>query len=200
MMKKSCFMLLVAATLLTVTTIRAQETFPGENPAPQQQHKTPEQLAAMQARHIASELAFDEEVARQFTETYCQYHKELRALRSERPRVKDADEQTEEAIRQSILAQFDQSRKMLDLREKCYTEYSRFLTQRQIRRVYELEREVNQRLSKTRRQGRNLSQNQNPSQSRNLSQNRKLNRKLNRARHQLADKLNQARLQLEGKR
>ncbi len=195
-MKKSCFMLLAAATLLTVTTIRAQETTRSEKPVPQQQHKTPEQLDTMRARHIASELAFDEETARQFIELYCQCHKDLRDIRSKRPRVKEGDGQTEEAIRQSILAQFDQSRKMLDLREKCYTEYSRFLTQRQIRRVYELEREVNQRLIKTRSQNWNPSQ----SQNQNLSQNRKLSRKLNRARHKVADRLNQARLQLEGKR
>ncbi len=190
MMKKTCFMLLATATLLTVTTIRAQETTQSEKPAPQQQHKTPEQLDTMRARHIASELAFDDETARQFIELYCQCHKDLRDIRSARPRVKDKDGMTEEAIRQSIRAQFDQSRKMLDLREKCYTEYSRFLTQRQIRRVYELEREVNQRLSKARSQSRNQSQ----------SQNQKLNRRLNRASHQLEDKLNQARLQLEGKR
>ncbi len=152
MMKKSRFMLLFAATLLTVTTIRAQVTAKGERPAPQQQHKTPEQLDTMRGRHIASELAFDEETARRFTETYCQYHKELRDLQPERPRVKGDDGQTEEAIRQSILARFDLGRKMLDLREKYYTEYSRFLTQRQIRRVYELEREVNQRLGKARSQ------------------------------------------------
>ncbi len=196
MMKKSCFMLLAAATLLTVSTIRAQESSPSERPAPQQQHKTPEQLDTMRARHIASELAFDEETARQFSETYCQYHKKFRDLRAGQPRIKNDDGQTEEAIRQSILAQFDQSRKMLDLREECYTEYSRFLTQRQIRRVYELEREVNQRLIKTRSQNWNPSQ----SQNQNLSQNRKLSRKLNRARHKVADRLNQARLQLEGKR
>ncbi len=154
-MKKSCFMLLAAAALLTVTTIRAQETSHSEKPAPQQQHKPLEQFAALQARYIASELAFDEETARQFTETFCRYHKELRDLRSERPRVMEGDRQTEEAIRQSILARFDQSRKMLDLREKYYTEYSRFLTQRQIRRVYELERgDVNQLLNKARSQNR----------------------------------------------
>lgn len=152
-MKKLRFVLLAAAALLTVTTIHAQEPAKRERPAAQQQHKTPEQLAAMRARYIASELAFDEETAHQFTETYGRYHKELRDLRSERPRVKNDEEQTEEAIRASILAQFDQSRKMLDLREKYYKEYSRFLTQRQIRRVYTLEREMNQRLSKARSQG-----------------------------------------------
>jgi len=153
-MKKSRFVLLAAAALLAVTTIHAQEPVKRERPAAQQPHKTPEELAAMRARHIATELAFDEETARQFTETYGRYHKELRDLRSERPRVKNDEEQTEEAIRASILVQFDQSRKMLDLREKYYNEYSRFLTQRQIRRVYTIEREVNQRLSKTRSQGR----------------------------------------------
>ncbi len=147
-MKKIHFLLLVATALFTVTTTRAQTT-PEETPTaqqqqkrPQTQRKTPEQLAVMQARHIATELAFDEETARKFTEAYCQYQKELRDLKTKaaRPRVKSDEEQTEESIAESILAQFDQSRKIVDLREKYYHEYSRFLTQRQIRRIYAIER------------------------------------------------------------
>lgn len=153
-MKKIHFLLLAAAALFTATAIQAQTSVPSARPAAPsarsaaQQHKTPEQLAVMQARHIATELAFDEETSRQFTEAYCRYQKELRELKASRPLVKNDKEQTEEAIRESILAQFDQSRKIVDLREKFYKEYSRLLTQRQIRRVYDIERKMGQHLRK----------------------------------------------------
>lgn len=145
-MKKIHFLLLAAAALFTATATQAQTSAPSARSAAQQ-HKTPEQLAVMQARHIATELAFDEETSRQFTEAYCRHQKELRELKA-RPLVKNDKEQTEESIRESILAQFDQSRKIIDLREKFYEEYSRFLTQRQIRRVYAIEREMGQHLRK----------------------------------------------------
>ena len=51
---------------------------------------------------------------------------------------------------------FAHSQKILNLREKYYGEYSKFLTQKQIQRVYQLERQMMQRLSKQRmgKQGR----------------------------------------------
>lgn len=45
---------------------------------------------------------------------------------------------------------FAHSQKILNLREKYYGEYSKFLTQKQIQRVYQLERQMMQRLSKQR--------------------------------------------------
>ena len=54
------------------------------------------------------------------------------------------DEETEQALKD----RFAHSQKILDLRQKYYGIYSEFLTQKQIRRVYELERQMMDRLSK----------------------------------------------------
>jgi hypothetical protein len=51
----------------------------------------------------------------------------------------------------------ERSQKILDLREKYYKKYSAFLTQKQIERVYELERKAMQRLSKRGQRGQGTS-------------------------------------------
>ena len=55
----------------------------------------------------------------------------------------------------SVQAQTEQSKKQRINREelKYYKEYSKFLTQKQIDRAYELERQVMRRLAKHHRQG-----------------------------------------------
>lgn len=55
---------------------------------------------------------------------------------------------TEAESEQAIKARFEHSRKILDIRQKYYEEYSKFLTQKQIKRVYELERRMMGRLAK----------------------------------------------------
>ena len=49
---------------------------------------------------------------------------------------------------QVIKARMERGRQILDLREKYYKEYSKFLTPRQIQRVYELEKKSMKRLQK----------------------------------------------------
>lgn len=115
----------------------------------QQQRMSREQLAEKQAKHIARELAFDETTAQKFLETYCAYQQEMWALG---PRHKAKAENEEEA-EQAIKERFERSQQILDLREKYYEEYSKFLTQKQIQRVYELERQAMNRLEKHHRHG-----------------------------------------------
>ena len=105
-----------------------------------------EQLAEVQARHIANEMAMDDTTSQHFIETFCQFQREIWALgpRPKRPGNQMTDEETEQALK----ARFAHSRKILDLRQKYYGIYSEFLTQKQIRRVYELERQMMERLSK----------------------------------------------------
>ena len=55
---------------------------------------------------------------------------------------------TDEETGQMLKARFAHSRKILDLRQMYYGIYSEFLTQKQIQRVYELERQMMGRLSK----------------------------------------------------
>ena len=50
--------------------------------------------------------------------------------------------------KKSIKDRFEHSEKILKIREKYYKEYSKFLTQKQIQRVYELEQKTMKRLGK----------------------------------------------------
>jgi hypothetical protein len=114
------------------------------------QRLTREQLAEMQARHIAREMAMDDATRRQFIETYCQYQAEIWALgprndRSHRPTPSAmTDAETEQAIKE----RFERSQRILNIRQAYYAKYSEFLTQPQIRQVYELERQMMIRLAK----------------------------------------------------
>lgn len=108
-----------------------------------QQRMSREQLAETQAKYIARELAFDDNLSSQFVTTYCECQKEVWALG---PRSgKDC----------SMQERFDRSQKLLDIRQKYYCLYSRFLTDRQIENVYKLERRMMHRMqSKHKENGR----------------------------------------------
>lgn len=108
-----------------------------------QQRMSREQLAETQAKYIARELAFDDNLSSQFVTTYCECQKEIWALG---PRSgKDC----------SMQERFDRSQKLLDIRQKYYRLYSRFLTDRQIENVYKLERRMMHRIqSKHKENGR----------------------------------------------
>ena len=108
------------------------------------QRMTREQLAETQAKYIAKEMALDDMTTKQFVETFCQFQKEIWAL-GPRPQ-KDSSIHTDEEAEQALKARFAHSQKILDLRQKYYGEYSKFLSQKQIRRVYELERKMMDRL------------------------------------------------------
>ena len=112
----------------------------------EQQRMSREQLAEKQAKHIAQELSFDEATTQRFIETYCACQQEVWALG---PRQK-AETVTEEEAEQVIKERLERSRAVLDLREKYYEEYSKFLTQKQILRVFELEHQSMDRLHKHR--------------------------------------------------
>ena len=108
------------------------------------QRMTREQLAETQAKYIAKEMAMDDATAEKFTATFCQFQKEIWALGS-RPR-RESSSHSDAETEQIIADRFAHSQKILDLRKKYYTEYSKFLTQKQIERVYELERRMMNRL------------------------------------------------------
>ena len=112
----------------------------------EKQRMSREQLAEKQAMHIAQELAFDDATTQRFIETYCACQQEIWALGPRR----EIEPATENEAEQAIKERFERSRAILDLREKHYEEYSKFLTQKQILRVYELEHQSMDRLHKHR--------------------------------------------------
>lgn len=135
----------IAVMMITsCVTVFAQQTNPQYSN--RQQRLSREQLAEVQAKHIAQELAFNDAITEKFVNTYCNYQKEIWALGPrQRPNKQGASEQqNEERIKQ----RFAMSEKILDIRQKYYKEYSKFLTQTQIEKVYEQERKMMHHLAK----------------------------------------------------
>lgn len=149
-MKK--FMYVVLATLL----IGSQLSLSAQNKANQEkkQRPTPEQMMQMQTNQMIKSLMLDDATAAKFTPIYQRYVKELRECRmmNIKPRVKkDATQATEATktprpamtdadIAKMLKDQFAQSRKMLDIREKYYNEFSKILSQKQILKIYQQEK------------------------------------------------------------
>ncbi len=130
--------------IASCATVYAQQNAP-QRPN-QKQRLSREQLAEVQANHIASELAFGDDVTKKFVKTFCDCQKEIWAL-GPRPRPNKqgmSEQENEDRIKQ----RFAMSEKILDIRQKYYKEYSKFLTQAQIEKVYEQERKMMDRFAK----------------------------------------------------
>ena len=152
---KTIFRTIIAASfaLLMSMTLSAQ---------PNGKKISREELAVKQAEHISTELAFDDATSRKFQETYCNFQREIWALGPSLGK-QQSDNPGEEEMKQ----RFERSQKILDLRKKYYDIYSTFLSQKQISRVYEIERDMMRRLSQPKPQG---SRRQQPSRTRSNAQ------------------------------
>ena len=87
----------------------------------------------------------DDATSKRFINTYCDFQKEIWALNPKK-RIQHRD-MDEKETGQAIQNRFEHSQKILDIREKYYGIYSEFLTQKQIERVYKLERQMMRRLA-----------------------------------------------------
>ena len=146
---KKVFRILLTTVMMVAFSIgvSAQETN-AQKPS-KKQRMSREQMAEMQARHIASQLALDDATSKKFIETFSAYQKEIWALRQQgREMHKNRAEMTEAEAEKAIKDQFDHSQKVLSLRQEYYNKYSKFLSAKQIQRVYELEKQSMNRLSK----------------------------------------------------
>ena len=139
-MKKILGILMMVVTMMTVSTsVFAQ--------APnQKQRLTREQLAEKQAQYIAHDLGLDDKTSSKFIDTYTQCQKEVWAL-GPRPHHKKGEVKTDAQTEQEIKQRFEMSEKILNIRQKYYKKYSQFLTQQQIQRVYEIERQMKKRFA-----------------------------------------------------
>lgn len=143
-MKKifNVMMLVVAMTMFTVNSFAQAPN--------KKQRLTREQLSEKQAKYIANDLFLDDETTAKFINTYTQCQKEIWALG---PRLRRNGNNNEEQIGQNIKKRFEMSEKILDIRQKYYKEYSKFMTQKQIQRVYEIEKNMMKRFAQ--RKGKN---------------------------------------------
>ena len=152
----------ICAIMMAVCSTAAQ----AQTEQSKKQRLSREELAEKQARHIAHELALDDVTSQKYVDTYKACQQEVWALG---PKVKrhQADTATEAEAEQANKARFEQSEKILKIREKYYKEYSKFLTQKQIERAYELERKSMSRLVKRHHQkGAGANKNRRPNRNR----------------------------------
>ena len=94
------------------------------------QRMSREQLAEVQARHIAKAVGLDEALTKKYVATYCDCQKEIWSMAPRSKRDTNMEER------------FDRSRKVIDIREKYYKKYKSFLTDEQINKAYDEERRV----------------------------------------------------------
>ena len=139
-MKKFLGMMMMVVMMMTVTANVCAQT------PKQKQRLSREQLAEVQAKHIAHDLGLDDKTSSKFIDTYTQCQKEVWAL-GPRPRHKKGDVVSDAQTEQMIKQRFEMSEKILDIRQKYYKKYSLFLTQQQIQRVYEIERQMMKRFA-----------------------------------------------------
>ena len=144
---KKVFSILLTAIIMVAfsTTVSAQENNAQKS---KKQRMSREQMSEMQAKHIARQLALDDATSQKFTETFSAYQKEVWALRPQGKQQKKKSDMTDAEVEKAIKDQFDHSQKLLSLRQEYYKKYSKFLTPKQIQRVYELEKQSMNRLAK----------------------------------------------------
>lgn len=149
---KTKFIYVILAVLLmgSQMTLSAQNTDNKEK----KQRPTPEQMTQMQTNQMVKILMLNDATAAKFTPVYEKYLKELRECRMmTKPRTEKAKTQgtdanakkerpsmTDDEIATMLRNQFTQSRKMLDIREKYYNEFSKILSQKQIMKIYQQEK------------------------------------------------------------
>jgi hypothetical protein len=140
-MKKIMKAMMLVVALITCMGAQAQQQSAAKNTQTNR-----EDFARKQALNIADQLAFDDKTTDKFVTTYSQYCKEVATLRPTRQPKRDRTEAlSDEEVEQKIKNRFDRSRKLLDIQEKYYNEYSKFLTPKQIDRVYQLEKQMKRR-------------------------------------------------------
>lgn len=146
MMKtRKFFMVLVALFMGSQVALFAQET-----KKPERQRPTAEQMQQMQCNQIIKSLALDDAAAAKFTPVYKKYMEEMRATRNvkrHKPAAGTAvDKQTpkpvptDAEVEAAIKGRFAQARKILDIREKYYDEFRKFLSPQQIQKMYNMEK------------------------------------------------------------
>lgn len=158
MKKRSIFSMMLGLALLMALSVNVQAQN-CNRPCPQAKNRAQscvqapncnrpnmprEELAQVQAKHMAVDLGLDEAATRSFVETFCRYQKEIWALRPQygKERKKPLASAMEEEIGKELQDRFAHSRKILDIREKYYKEYSQFLTQKQIKQIYQREKKM----------------------------------------------------------
>lgn len=142
-MKTKSFWMLMVACFMGTQVMNAQGNEPQKK---ERKRPSIEQISEMQARRIADDLGLDDKATAKFTEMYGKYMKEMDDLRKKnmpkKPEMKNGEPQmpkqfTDAEVDKMMRDRFAEARKMLDIREKYYDEFRKFLTPKQVQKVYD---------------------------------------------------------------
>ena len=142
-MKTKYFFVLLVACFMGTQVMSAQHHENGKRQP--RKRMTIEQMSDMQANKIIGDLGLDDKTAAKFKDVYKKYMQEMNDLRKEympkKPVVKPEEGKplpmpTDEQVDKMMRDRFKQSRKMLDIREKYYDEFRKFLSPKQVEKVY----------------------------------------------------------------
>lgn len=95
------------------------------------------------SQHMAAILGLNDANTKRFVDLYAKYSAEVRAAQQKYRKIKPAKggaPLTDQQVKTNTENQFALSQAILDIRKKYYQEYVKFLTARQIDRLYELEK------------------------------------------------------------
>ena len=140
-MKTKYLVMMVVAVLMGTQVMNAQDS-KEQVERRGRKRMTMEQMVNMQANKIIGDLGLDDKTSAKFKDVYAKYMKEMNDLRKEympkRPEAgKKPSMPTDAEVDKMMRDRFKQSRKMLDIREKYYDEFRKFLSPKQVQKVYE---------------------------------------------------------------
>jgi hypothetical protein len=138
-MKKYLFMVMIAVMMLSgSTTVNAQVAQNGK----ERVHLTVDQIIQKRTEKMVQTLMLDDATSAKFIPVYSQYLKEKMDCRVMKPKHMgmDVNAKTDAEIDQMIQENFAQSHKILDIREKYYAKFRKFLTPKQIMKIYQVEK------------------------------------------------------------
>ena len=150
-MKTKCFFMMLVVVLMGTELANAQQK---DGKRPMRERFTMEQMAKIQAGRLVQELGLDDKTAAKFTEVYKKYMAEQNEVRKEfapdfvmrgKVEVKKDGEAfnvkmnapTDEQVDKMMRDRFKQSRKILEIREKYYDEFRKFLSPKQVQKIYD---------------------------------------------------------------
>lgn len=151
-MKTKYFVMMVVAVLMGTQVMNAQQAKGKGSGKHGGKRLTMEQVVNMQAEKIVNELSLDDKTAAKFTDVYKKYMQEQNDVRKAfakefpmREKVADGKGGTEFKMKKPTDAEVDKmmrerfklSRKLLDVREKYYDEFRKFLSPKQVMKIYD---------------------------------------------------------------
>ncbi len=106
----------------------------------QKKAPTVAQIAHYKAVQMSRQMEMDDSLSMAFIPVYESFQLETGRLMEESRKGRSPEVATDEQAEIQILADFETSRKLLEIRERYYGEFKKILTPLQIRRIYSWEK------------------------------------------------------------